>query len=287
MRRVLVLGAGGMAGHVVSLYLRENGYSVDTLSASSKLDDKTYLLDVADLNKFSDFLSTKKYDIIVNCIGILVKESDARKDLAILLNSYLPHYLEHKYSNSKTKIIHLSTDFVLLANKPNSHAADSDNNSPSFYDLTKTLGEINNDKDLTFRMSIIGPVLKKGGQGLFNWFWQQSGKITGYDKVLWSGITTIELAKGIKAAIDQDLTGIYHLVPKNNISKYNLLQLFKKVFGRGDIEVRPNSDVVSDRTLTNTRADFNHFVSDYPTMVQEMKNWIKEHRNLYKHYGIE
>ena len=33
--------------------------------------------------------------------------------------------------------------------------------------------EVNNDKHITFRNSIIGPDLKKDGIGLFNWFMQQ------------------------------------------------------------------------------------------------------------------
>ena len=43
----------------------------------------------------------------------------------------------------------------------------------TFYDRTKGIGEVNNDKHITFRNSIIGPDLKKDGIGLFNWFMQQ------------------------------------------------------------------------------------------------------------------
>lgn len=282
--RILVLGAGGMAGHVVSLYLRENGFTVDTLSARNKLDKNTYLLDVMDSKKFEKFLSFKQYDTVINCIGMLVKESEERKDLASYLNAYLPHFLEQFYRESKTKVIHLSSDCVFASNKPPYKENSSYGGHGGFYDRSKALGEIINDKDLTFRMSIIGPDINKSGTGLFNWFFQQEGEISGYSKVMWSGVTTIKLAEGIKVAIKQNLTGVYHLVPKSSISKFDLLQLFKEVFDRKSIKIIPNSEVILDRTLVNTRRDFNFVVPEYKTMVKEMKNWVDNHPKIYKHY---
>jgi dTDP-4-dehydrorhamnose reductase len=135
-------------------------------------------------------------------------------------------------------------------------------------------------------MSIIGPDMNKDGVGLFNWFYQQSGEVSGFTKAIWNGITTLELAKGIKTAIEQNLIGVYHLVPKDNISKYDLLLLFKDTFGRTDINIKPdNKTMAGDKTLINTRKDFDNNVPDYKIMVQEMKNWIDSHKNLYKHYA--
>lgn len=281
--KILVLGAGGMAGHVVSLYLKESGLTVDTLSATNKLDKNTYLLDVMDTNKFNEFLSSKQYDAVVNCIGVLVKRSEERKDLAAYLNAYMPHFLEQYYKNGKTKVIHLSSDCVFSSTNP-PYKEDSPYGGEAFYDRSKALGEIKNSKDLTFRMSIIGPDMQKSGTGLVNWFLQQKGEVSGYDRVIWSGITTMVLAKGIAAAIEQDISGIYHFVPKANISKYDLLLLFKGVFDREDIIVKPKNDVVLDRTLINTRVDFNFTVPDYKTMIQEMKDWMDSHKELYRHY---
>jgi dTDP-4-dehydrorhamnose reductase len=283
--KILVLGAGGMAGHLVSLYLRENGLSVDTLSARHAIDKNTRILDVTDSAKFRIFLDSTKYDIVINCIGLLIKQSEERKDLAAYLNSYLPHFLEKYYSDSQTKIIHLSTDCVFSGQNP-PYRENSPYDAQTFYDRSKALGEILNNKDLTFRMSIIGPDMNKDGIGLFNWFYQQSGEVSGFTKAIWNGITTLELAKGIKAAIEQNLIGVYHLVPKDNISKYDLLLLFKDTFGRTDINIKPdNKTMAGDKTLINTRKDFDNKVPDYKIMVQEMKNWIDSHNKLYKHYA--
>lgn len=281
--KILVLGAGGMAGHVIATHLIEQGYEVETLSSRNKLNDKTILMDATDINSLRTFLQNNSYDIVVNCIGILVKQSEDRKDLSTCLNSYLPHFLEEFYKNTSTRLIHLSTDCVFSGkNAPYSERSSYD--GELFYDRTKALGEVINDKDLTFRMSIIGPDMQQSGIGLFNWYYAQTGEINGYTKAIWSGITTIELAKGIQAAIEQKITGLYHLVPKQNIAKYDLLKLFTDVFERDDITINPIDAVSLDKTLINNRKDFNFTVGNYETMISEMKTWINKHNNLYPHY---
>lgn len=281
--KILVLGAGGMAGHVVATALREEGYEVATLSGKNKLYDETHLVDVTEKNVFEKFINNENFDVVVNCIGLLVNQSESRKDLAVYLNSYLPHFLENTYLSSKTKVIHLSTDCVFSGNNA-PYSENSAYDGDLFYDRTKALGELKNDKDLTFRMSIIGPDINKSGVGLFNWFYAQSGDISGYSRAIWSGITTIELAKGISNAIRQNLTGIYHLVPSASISKFDLLNLFCEIFDRNDISVKQNDSVIYDKTLINTRTDFDYNVGSYVEMITEMKQWIINHKDLYPHY---
>jgi dTDP-4-dehydrorhamnose reductase len=282
--KLLVLGAGGMAGHVVATYLKENGYSADTLSKKNKVDDGTALVDVTDIATLKAFLKDKSYDVVINCIGLLVKPSEEHKDLAIYLNSYLPHFLEEHYINGPTKIIHLSTNAV-FSSKNSPLKENSSYDAGHFYGRTKALGEIINNKDLTFRMSIIGPELDKDGSGLFNWFFGQHGTVSGYTDAMWNGLTTLELAKAIKAAIEQNLTGIYHLVSQDNISKFDLLQLIKKVFERDNITINPaKSASVDYPILFNSREDFNYHVADYTRMFNDLNKWIENHSELYPQY---
>ena len=101
----------------------------------------------------------------------------------------------------------------------------SDLDGISNYSRTKALGEINQNDALTIRTSVVGPQLKDGSE-LFHWFMKQSGEINGYKKAFWSGITTLELAKGIEWSIYNDINGIYNLTNNKKISneiseKYN------------------------------------------------------------------
>ncbi len=278
--KILVLGAGGMAGHLVATYLREKNHTVDTIGSKHPLDENTVILDLMNKNDFEAFLTKNEYDAIINCVGILVEQSEKRKDLSTYLNSYLPHLLEQRYKDSKTKIIHLSTDCV-FSGKNAPYKEDDVFDGELYYDRTKALGEINNEKDLTLRMSIIGPEIQSDGIGLFNWFMKQHGQIYGFKGAIWNGVTTLELAKGIDAALKQNLAGLHHFVPETNISKFDLLGLFKEAFDKKDIQIVPKEGVVANKTLLNTRKDFEFIVSDYKTMISEMHDWIITHKNMY------
>lgn len=270
-------------GHMIATYLQEKGYDTDTLSLTAPLNKSTIILDLMDKNAFEYFLKSKDYQVIINASGVLIEQSERQKDVAVYMNSFLPHFLEERYKGSKTKIIQLSTDCV-FSGKNGPYKEDSIYDGELYYDRTKALGEIVNDKDLTFRMSTVGPEIQQDGVGLFNWFMKQKGQIFGYKNAIWSGVTTHELSKGIDEAIKQNLTGLYHLVPDKNISKYDLLGLFKEIFDRDDIEIEPKEGgVVANKTLLNTRTDFNFVVSDYKTMVKQMHEWVVNHKDVY-HY---
>lgn len=286
MKRVAVLGSTGMAGHTVALYLEERGYEVFRAARGEKNSEKNAAIDVLDFVTLGNWLDQVKPDVIINCVGILNKACDLRPDLSILINSYLPHWLEQKYSQSLNKVIHMSTDCVFSG----ARGSYSENDVPdgsTMYDRTKALGELLNNKDLTFRMSIIGPDINPDGIGLFNWFMRQQGQINGYGKAIWTGVTTIELARAMDVAIQKDVVGLYHLVPDNGIDKFSLLKLFKSAFDKNNVDIVRTEDVVIDKSLVNHRIDFDFTVRNYTSQVDDMKAWVVEHSSLYPHYDVK
>lgn len=282
--KILVLGASGMAGHVISTYLREKGHEVVPIGGRRKVLEDTAMLDLMDKQALEAFLKENTFDVIVNAVGMLIQQSEDRKDVASYLNGFLPHQLEYTFRDTKTKIIHLSTDCV-FSGENGPYNEDSPYDGQTFYDRSKALGEIKNGKDLTLRMSIIGPDANPEGSGLFGWFYKQTGTIFGFTNAIWNGVTTIELAKAISDAIDQNLTGLYHLTPKTEtISKYDLVSLFKTVFERNDITIEPKETKPTNKVLLNHRTDFDHEIPTYEQMIREMKAWIEDHKELYPHY---
>ena len=138
----------------------------------------------------------------------------------------------------------------------------------------------------TNRFSVIGPDTQSGGIGLFNWFMAQSTQINGFSRAIWNGVTTITLAKAIEAAIDQNLSGLYHLVPSEPISKLNLVRLFNEFFKKNTVKVIEDARDMPDKTLVNTRKDFTFEIGSYLEQISSMKQWVKEHYELYPHYKI-
>ena len=281
-RQVLVLGSSGMAGHVVSKYLEERGREVTKVAGSYKSDPDTEVVDVTDRAHLDQILRSQPYAAVVNCIGSLVKASERQHARATYLNSYLPHYLEQAFCDSDTKVLHLSTDCVFAGT--NAPYVESDfRDGPAFYDRSKALGEIENGKDITLRMSLIGPEMRESGTGLMHWFLGQSGEVRGFTGAIWNGITTLELAKAIDQLIDSELSGIYHLVPDHSISKFALLGVIKDVFEREDILLMPDGSVSLDKTLVDTRKEVPFSVAPrgYRGMIEDVRAWTGGHSRLY------
>ena len=281
--KIAVLGATGMAGHVISLYFKERGYDVTTISRKPFPYCNNILLAVHNTLELEKTLLNGEFAAVINCIGILNQYAENDKSEAIYLNSYLPHYLAKILRNTDTKLIQMSTDCV-FSGETGGYIENSLPDGKSYYDRTKALGEINDKKNLTFRNSIIGPDMQENGIGLFNWFMKQDKHIGGYSKAIWTGVTTLTLAKAMEAALQNNLTGLYNLVNNKNISKLELLKLFNKYFRDDNIQISKNDNMVIDKSLINTRTDFSFLVPDYEIMVAEMKIWVDEHKELYPHY---
>lgn len=281
--RYLVLGAGGMAGHVIARFLSERGHDVDTVARSAGVVVPDVVLDVTDRDRLKRLVTTGGYDVVVNCVGLLIQTCEQHPADAVLVNAHLPQHLARMLSGMHTRLIHLSTDCV-FSGASGPYAEDAPFDGQRVYDRSKALGEVINDKDLTLRMSIIGPELTAGGTGLFNWFAAQEGTIKGYTKALWNGITTIELARAVEALSVCAVTGLVHLVPTESLSKFELLSMLNSRFGT-KLTIEPSDGYSADKRLVDTREDLPFAVQGYERMMGDLHESITSHPSLYPHYA--
>ena len=283
-KKVLILGSTGMLGHqVVNYFLKFDDYDVIDIAFRSKLRKETIISDVTDKIAFEKLVTELSPDFIVNCIGVLIHGSNNVEN-AIYLNAYLPHQLKKISKNIGAKLIHISTDCVFSGDKGGYIETDV-KDGKGVYSQTKKLGEIEDDANLTLRTSIIGPELKNNGEGLFHWFMNQQGDITGFTRAIWSGVTTIELAKAIKWSIDNDITGLYHVTNNTSISKYDLLKLFQK-YTKKDINIKSSSGKDVDKSFIDTRLSMDYEISSYDQMISDMVSLIDNNRPLYSQYKV-
>ena len=96
---------------------------------------------------------------------------------------------------------------------------------------------------------------------------------------MWTGVTTIELAKAMEKAIKNNVTGLNHVVNNKTVSKYELLKLIKKVFEK-DIEIIKEEKTVSKKTLVRTEKSYDFEIPSYEKMIIEMKEWMNNHKNM-------
>lgn len=272
--KVLVLGGQGMAGHVIKEYFTQDPKYLVTYTSRDPNDKKGLYLDVTDLTSLEEIMDKVKPDITINCIGILNDRASDNTKLAFQVNSVFPHQLVKLAERNNGKLIHISTDCVFSGTKGDYTEGDVPDSS-TIYGQSKHLGEIISERHLTIRTSIIGPELKENGIGLFLWFMKQKGEIKGYEKVLWNGVTTLELAKALDMMIQKDITGLYHLGADEKISKAALLKLISEIFEKNDVQIIPDSNIVLDRTIKNKRSDFKYQVPPYENMLVELREWLR------------
>lgn len=283
--KFLVLGCNGMAGHTISLYLKEQGHDVFGFDRRQSNIVNCVTGDAMDSSLIKDVIGVNKYDTIINCIGLLNQFAENNKAGAAYLNGYFPHQLAQLTEGTDTQVIHMSTDCV-FSGKRGKYTEDDLSDGESFYDRSKALGELNDNKNITLRNSIVGPDINPQGIGLLNWFMQQHGEVYGYTRAMWTGQTTLQLAKTMEVAAKERAHGLFNTVPDTSISKCDLLRLFNKYIRNEKIKINPVDSVVADKSLLRTRWEFSYKIPSYDQMVFELAEWMKKHKELYPHYDL-
>lgn len=274
--KVIILGASGMAGSMIYKYLTTNT-SYDVVG-TYRQEGRGLTLDASDshsVHHFISFIGVYKPDVIINCIGLLVKDCNDYPENATRINWAFPHLIAKACDNVNAKLIHISTDCVFNGNN-GPYNEWSETNELSNYGKTKALGEVKNYPHLTLRTSIIGPDPDINGTGLMNWVMKQTGEISGYVCTMWNGITTLEMAKQIERIITRldKLSGIYHLTTDEPVSKYELLCLFRYHYNLPITKINPSMLVTQNKCLSNNRKnEYNPNIPSLDVQIKELASF--------------
>lgn len=267
-KKVLLIGATGMLGHMVYKYFEGLGtYELFNAVYRTPLNEKSIVCNVKDQLALVSLFEKTQPDVVINCVGALLKESRENPSSAIYLNALFPHILKDLCNKQQAKLIHVSTDCV-FSGKKGSYKEDDFRDADDVYGRSKALGEIFDEPHCTLRTSIIGPELKANGTGLFNWFMHQQGEVNGFTQAFWSGVTTLELAKAIHKAIENNLEGLFHITNGQKISKYQMLLLFNQ-FKKEPLIIKPSNHYFADKSLAKS-SKFNFEVPSYEEMISKI-----------------
>ncbi|WP_018752266.1 dTDP-4-dehydrorhamnose reductase family protein [Paenibacillus sanguinis] len=274
--KILIFGGAGMAGHVLVRYFREQGKHQVFYTSRNTDDTESLIVDVTDTVAVDYAVQLVRPQIMINAVGVLNQFAEQDKIAAYHINGFLPHRLRHLADKTGARLIHISTDCVFSGARGH-YREDDPPDGTSMYAVTKMLGEVHDRGHLTIRTSIIGPEIRDHGIGLFHWFMSQEGKVSGYRRVLWNGVTTLQLAKAIDQLMDQPVSGLIHLAHPEIVSKYEMLQQFKEIWGKANVEIEPDDGPSQNRTLVNTRTDVAVPLPSFRHMLEQMAEWMKQH----------
>ncbi|MGP0045832.1 MAG: dTDP-4-dehydrorhamnose reductase family protein [Syntrophobacteraceae bacterium] len=280
--KVVILGAAGMLGHKMFQMIRKafpNTLAIVREDVKQPPFDKVALLqgkdiipgiDATDFNRLQELLGEIRPNYIVNCVGIIKQRDAAHQTIPnITINSLLPHKLAAFAEGWGGKVIHFSTDCV-FSGKRGGYTEEDLSDAEDLYGKSKFLGEVQCDNALTLRTSIIGRELVEH-RSLLDWFLSQKGRtIKGFKRVIYSGVTTNQLAEVVLLIIRQfpHLSGLYQVVSEP-ISKYDLLRLLKDAY-KLDVEILADAMEVSDRSMKGDkfRSATGYVCPDWPELVQ-------------------
>jgi dTDP-4-dehydrorhamnose reductase len=167
-------------------------------------------------------------------------------------------------------MIHFSTDCVFSGR--NGHYTEKDvADATDVYGRTKFLGEVSEPGCVTLRTSIIGRELRRK-TGLLEWFLAQEGRVRGYTRAVFSGFTTLEMARIVEMILvdHPQAHGLYH-VSSAPITKHELLVKIRDRLGR-PVEIDPDPSVECDRSLDSSRfqRDFGYQPPGWDEMIEEL-----------------
>jgi dTDP-4-dehydrorhamnose reductase len=260
-------------------------FEVHDIALTRKARRETKLIDLRNEDVISHFVLNLKPNYIINCAGLLIHASEKDVKSSIALNAYLPHLLVKLLDSYGGQLIHISTDCVFSGNK-GQYEESNVKDGTSIYSKTKSLGEILDDNHLTVRTSVVGPELKIESEELFNWFMFQENDVNGYEKSIWSGVSTLFLPRAVENLIKNKVTGLYQVSSFKPISKYDLLCLFKK-FSKKSSNVNKVEGYVTNKSLIDTRKLLTIEIPSYEEMIQEIFQFLESDQDQrYKHYNL-
>jgi dTDP-4-dehydrorhamnose reductase len=277
MTRVLVLGAAGMLGSMVSRVLaddadlevvgseRNRGFVFDARS-----DDPGRLLDSLDVTW------------VINAIGVLKMRIDPTSSSslreALEVNALFPHRLAEAAAPRGVRVIAIATDGV-FSGKDGPYREDSAHDASDPYGQTKSLGEAPGDHVLNLRCSIIGPERGRA-DSILSWLLShpRGARVPGYEDQRWNGITTLHFARLCAGILREHrvLHGRAHVVPHDVVTKAELLELVARAYGREDLEIiGASSASPADRSLATLDGDRNRALwraagHDRPPTIRDM-----------------
>jgi len=279
--KILILGSTGMIGHKIFQVLSKNRNFQLFNASRSILNTDTKIVDLSDMSQVEGLLEDVKPDVVVNAAGLLIEKSESQPLDAVLLNAVLPLSLNSFSKKLGFRLIQISTDCVFSGDCGPYQVSDI-KDAKTVYGRAKALGEIIDLTNLTIRTSVIGPDLKIDGKELFNWFMRQSGSVQGFCKSIWSGVTTLELAKCIEYCIVYKVGGIHHLSSREAISKYDLLSLLND-FSMNVVNLEKVDGPVTNKVLLPDNNVVFPINKSYRVLVEEMVNDIVDTQQ-YPHY---
>lgn len=247
--RILVTGASGLLG--LNLALEAMGsHTVIGLDRGRLAGTPFELLkaDLRDQGVIDMILTAARPDCVIHCAALADLDAcEADPELAELLNARQPGELAAACARRKIRFIHISTDAVFDGEQEGFYTEDDVPTPQGVYARTKLEGEravLRADRRaLVARVNFYGWSVS-GKRSLAEFFFHnlKNGKsMSGFTDVVFCPMLVNDLARLLLLMLERKLSGLYHAVGPDSMSKYQFGVEIARKFGLRESEISPKS----------------------------------------------
>ena len=244
IKRLLVTGASGLLGLNLCLdAVRTGGLSVvgvvhhHPLAANAPFP--TRALDLLQLSEreIASLLEEIQPDAVIHCAAAAnLDYCEANPEIARQVNGVLPGLLAGAARRSGVQFVHISTDCVFDGQRGDYVELDTPN-PVGVYAATKLMGEHMvaeaNPEAIIARVNFYGWSLQ-GKRSLAEFFFNNlSGgqQVKGFTDVLFCPLLANDLGRLLLQMLNKHLSGLYHVVSRQHLSKYDFGVALANTFG--------------------------------------------------------
>jgi dTDP-4-dehydrorhamnose reductase len=247
--RILITGASGLLGLNLAL---ETTHRHEIFGTVNHHDLKTNRFTVIQTNLLAPgavehLLERTQPDWIIHCAALANLDAcEADPLLAKQLNTELPGLLASFVARSGARLLHVSTDSVFDGLRGD-YSEDDIPTPVGVYSRTKRDGELAvmeaDPNAIIARVNLFGWSLT-GNRSLAEFFFNnlsQGRQIMGFTDVLFCPLLANDLARIFIKMLEVNLTGVYHVVSSESLSKYEFGIRLARRFSLDDALITPTS----------------------------------------------
>ena len=258
--KLLITGASGLLGINLALEaMREHDVIGVDRGKLKSAPFKVIEADLANRGSINAVIDATRPDWLINCAALASLEMCEKDPIqARTLNTDLPGELAAACAKRNIRFVHISTDSVFDGTKDGSYTEEDEPSPPGVYSQTKLDGERAvqnlNPQAVLARVNFYGWSL--GGRRSLGEFFVNSlseeENVNGFTDVIFCPILVNDTARLLLEMLQKNLSGLYHVVGAQPMSKYQFGMEIARRFGLREDLISPRS--VEDAGLTAKRS---------------------------------
>jgi dTDP-4-dehydrorhamnose reductase len=256
MARLLITGASGLLGiNLASETMSQHDIIGVDRGKLSNAPFQVVQEDLSDLSSIEPLLDAVRPAWLINCAAIADLDfCEEHPEHAKLLNTDMPSVLAKACKKRGISLVHISTDAVFDGQKDGFYTEQDQPNPLNVYAKTKFDGELavaaENPSAIIARVNFYGWSLS-GKRSLAEFFYNNlanNKSMSGFTDAMFCPMLVNHTARILIKMLTQGLTGLYHLVGQQSMSKYQFGVEIAKRFSLKQNGISPRSIHTSSLT---------------------------------------